>query len=226
MTQDTSATNDCPMSDASSIFPRASRPIKYCLSSPISFGERCRVIHYWCQEDKYPLVGAIELSLDSGFGILCKMPPKYKLHSVPNDGSKVICAFFNSPEGCRQGKTCRFAHETVGKDKVPDIIEVRSVISSESESEEDSRNAPGKSNHNSLQEQPNMDMTGNAGDGKKKKGIDGASVPTITSPLLFPVVRRLRSLPKAEIASVTIKIYCMDRETQSKCKQKTPNCPR
>jgi len=55
---------------------------------------------------------------------------KYKLYS-PAEGGKLPCAFYASPEGCRNGENCKFAHEKM-EAVVPIPTESGSVISSES----------------------------------------------------------------------------------------------
>ena len=70
------------------------------------------------------------------------MPPtkKYTLFSSPKDGSRPICAFFLSPDGCRNGDNCKFSHGPTSNPpavscKTADL-ETSSVVSSESEDEE------------------------------------------------------------------------------------------
>lgn len=55
---------------------------------------------------------------------------KYKLFSSAQ-GTKVPCAFFNSPSGCRNGDDCKFLHSTAAQSPVLSTTE---VVSSESDS--------------------------------------------------------------------------------------------
>jgi RNA exonuclease 1 len=60
---------------------------------------------------------------------------KYKLHAA-SDGAPSVCAFFSSPDGCRNGENCKFLHVKAGADSANEISENASVVSSESEDEE------------------------------------------------------------------------------------------
>jgi RNA exonuclease 1 len=72
---------------------------------------------------------------------------KYKLHSASDDpNAKPVCAFFLSPDGCRNGSNCKFLHTTAetsgnkgkggsGPGMVSENLDSSSVISSESEGE-------------------------------------------------------------------------------------------
>lgn len=61
---------------------------------------------------------------------------KYKLHkSTDTSGSgKAVCAFWTSPDGCRNGDKCAFLHGAAPS-CVAEISETASVVSSESEGE-------------------------------------------------------------------------------------------
>ena len=62
---------------------------------------------------------------------------KYILHKNPGDGSTPPCAFFNSPAGCKNGDSCKFAHVRPS-DKAAmssNISTSSSDLSSESEDE-------------------------------------------------------------------------------------------
>jgi RNA exonuclease 1 len=55
---------------------------------------------------------------------------KYKLLRA-SDGSKPACAFFSSPDGCRNGDKCAFLHGPPGAVSAAEVSETASVISSE-----------------------------------------------------------------------------------------------
>lgn len=84
---------------------------------------------------------------------------KYKLHAAAN-GEKATCAFFASPEGCRNGDNCKFSHtiatasdkgtSSTTKTTTPLKIECSSsVISSESEGDVPPVAKPTPTNKNS-----------------------------------------------------------------------------
>lgn len=71
---------------------------------------------------------------------------KYKLFSKSEDtGGKAVCAFFKSPDGCRNGDKCKFLHgDPDTKSSVAhQVSETASVVSSE-ESEAETERAPVK----------------------------------------------------------------------------------
>jgi RNA exonuclease 1 len=55
---------------------------------------------------------------------------KYKLLKA-SDGEKLVCAFFSSPDGCRNGDRCAFRHGPEVAASVAGVCESTSVISSE-----------------------------------------------------------------------------------------------
>eukprot|EP00980_Cylindrotheca_fusiformis_P023532 scaffold10571_cov154-Cylindrotheca_fusiformis.AAC.10 len=66
------------------------------------------------------------------------MAKKYKLFSSStSNGGKQVCAFFSSPDGCRNGAKCPFVHGSAGK--AAEVSETASVISSESEDSSNSQ---------------------------------------------------------------------------------------
>lgn len=83
------------------------------------------------------------------------MAPKYKLFSAGGPGEKV-CAFFNSPAGCKIGDSCKFLHVKESSESppssempksVPSVVNdasssSSSVVSSESSDDNESLSAP------------------------------------------------------------------------------------
>jgi RNA exonuclease 1 len=65
---------------------------------------------------------------------------KYKLLSAAVDGGMKVCAFFLSPDGCRNGDQCKFLHSKEGTSEAVSryghsVSDDASVVSSESEGE-------------------------------------------------------------------------------------------
>lgn len=64
---------------------------------------------------------------------------KYKLFKASGDGKAAPCAFFASPEGCKNGRKCKFLHEHMSAPELEVVAAVfkrdrsASVVSSESE---------------------------------------------------------------------------------------------
>lgn len=88
--------------------------------------------------------------LQSHFSPRFRMPAtkKYKLFSI-TDGKKPVCAFFLSAAGCRNGEKCPFLHEAEGKRIGGGYVEVSdsaSIISSESEGDENRKKRKENSN--------------------------------------------------------------------------------
>lgn len=68
---------------------------------------------------------------------------KYKLFKAGDApaGSRPVCAFFTSPDGCRNGDKCSFLHGKPPQPSAVEVSETASVISSESETENTTRKA-------------------------------------------------------------------------------------
>lgn len=63
------------------------------------------------------------------------MPSAKKYKLLKSTDGKAVCAFWTSPDGCRNGDKCAFLHGVAPSRSVAEISETASVVSSESEGE-------------------------------------------------------------------------------------------
>lgn len=155
---------------------------------------------------------------------------KYTLYSARNaaPGEKLICAFFQSEAGCRNGDNCKFLHSMSDapqqKDHSVEVSEVSSVVSSESEgSGHKNQKTPrsnGKKQKAQATDDPFADTGPSSGSNKKYQQQEGKEEPS-KKKKRKSTDRDVFAGPKGNTASVSNSNSSDIKETPKKKAKKT-----